>query len=70
MATRMIPPAWSRQLALICQSPLWQSPQGITAKDDFINEAERYTSYNELPPRLKALYRKAERALPHPQRQS
>lgn len=56
-------PQWSRALALICQSPIWDSFAGQTALQQFVAEAERYASYDELPPHLKAIYRKAERAL-------
>lgn len=66
--TYHVMPEWSRALALIAQSPVWDGQQ--QAKDAFMDAAERYSGYPQLPPHLKVIYRNAERALPHPQRHS
>lgn len=59
-----ISPEWSHALAVVAQSPIWNGQRGQKAKDAFMDEAERYASYDDLPPRLKAVYQKAARKLP------
>lgn len=58
-----ISPAWSHELATIAQSPLWVGARGQQAKDIFMDEAERYGSYDELPARLQRVYQRAARQL-------
>ncbi len=58
---RIVPPEWSHALALIAQSPIWDGEQ--IAKSAYMDAAEHYNSYDELPRDLKATYKRAERAL-------
>jgi hypothetical protein len=60
-------PEWSHALALVCQSPLWRGLEGIDRKEAFVDEASSYASYDDLPPRLQAIYQAAARQL-HGQR--
>lgn len=54
---------WSRQLALLCQSSIWQGAKGRDRKDAFIEQMERYANYAALPPRLKATYKRVVREI-------
>lgn len=62
-------PAWSHQLALACQSPMWQSLHGMEQRDVFVEAAAKVATYDDLPPRLKALYQEAMRQLREPGRE-
>jgi hypothetical protein len=52
-------PEWSRDLAQAVHSPLFEGVQGMRARMRFIQQATRYATLDDLPPRLKEVYRLA-----------
>lgn len=58
-----ITPEWSRALALVGLSPFWRGVVGAKQRDTFFEAASVYPTYDALPPRLKAMFIEAQRAM-------
>ncbi len=55
-------PEWSRDLAVVGSSPYFRGEAGWKRWDAFLEQAEQYATYDDLPPELKAIYDKARAA--------
>ena len=50
-------PEWSHQLARAVNSPLLA--QNYEAREKFVSQVTQYATYDETPPRLQEVYRRA-----------